>query len=95
MSNDVIEQFALRHKATQQLLRFHVVSNEGAPASSGTCKMFGLDRGDNVYVATHKDEVDYVRRHGDWWFNGVRHTFKPDELEVVKINITVLEVVEV
>lgn len=81
--------FALRHKATGKLLRFRIETNNGVECSSETRRVFELDEDYNIFITNHADEADYVRRHGDWWFNGVEHDFKPDELEVVTVTLSV------
>jgi hypothetical protein len=94
-----IEKYGLRQKSSGKIVGFSTNSNEGADCCVSTA--YQLD----VYTPTMwlvDDAVDaeYVRLNSTVWYNADYDTpenpYNPDDLEVVKITISVeMEVVKI
>jgi len=82
--------YALRHIATQQLLTFSSHSNGDAEFASSTYNSFDLDQENPVWMDSERFVADRVRSSGDQWYNGVQHSYRPEELEVVRVEVVVV-----
>jgi len=91
MSTEI--KYALRHKKTKKLAKYDETSNAGSDFCGETTVTIS-GHGSRTWYADYAVEAEYVRLHGTPWYNSDLETphhcstFKSDEYEVVRIQIT-------
>lgn len=87
--------YALRHIASQDLLGWYTTANEDAQFCVSTS--FTISFGDIPWLVPLKDWAVQARLAPTKWYNASYetpdHNFKPEELEVVELNISSIDVI--
>jgi len=90
-------KYALRHKAKDKLLGFFVRHN-GYNADGVSQSHYLCDYEENVWYADSPGHAEYVRHVSTPWYNAgyetPGHEYDAEELEVVKLEMTVKTTVE-
>lgn len=85
--------YALRHIADQSLLGWYTTATGDADGDLKTC--FTLSFGDIPWIVPVKEWAEKARLESPKWYDACysepEHNFKPEELEVVELNISSID----
>ena len=90
---EIHNKFGLRHKETGKIVTYYTDSNGDA---DGCATQYILDKSSDdqeLWFVDIAENAEWVRLNSTEWYNAGHdtptHYLKPDELEVVEINITI------
>lgn len=80
-------KFGLRHKKSGKIVTYYIVPNNG-----DDCYVLDISS-EKLWFVDTKENAEWVRQYSTEWYNACHdtpnHSFKPEELEVVEINIII------
>ena len=89
-----VTKYGLRHKKSNIILGVSLQSNDGQSFCVSTTTTLN-DYSEDMWLVDTPINAEYVRQFSTEWYNACHetpsHSFKPEELEIIKIEITTIE----
>lgn len=84
-----MSHYALRFRKTGELVRHSLTSNDGADFSAEVSVCLSDSKYDPIWITNEEYMVKSALTATDDWWNAVRNPFKADDLEIVRVSVTV------